>query len=102
LHILVRSDNMSAVSAINKGTSCSIELLGLIQELFWLSVKYSFKLTASFLPGRCVLSDAISQLHVAESSVAAQKLLSNDKTLESSGHLSYATYVWLQEQWGMN
>jgi hypothetical protein len=49
-HILVRSDNMSCVSAINKSTSRSIELLGIVKELFWLSVQHNFLLSASFLP----------------------------------------------------
>jgi hypothetical protein len=42
LHILVRSDNMSAVASINRTTSRSGPLLLLVKELFWLSVLYDF------------------------------------------------------------
>lgn len=100
LHIVVRSDNMAAVAAINKGTSRSIELLSIIQKLFWLSVRYNFKLTAAFLPGRLnILSDSLSRLHEKESAVKAHNLLSSDLEMEASGHLSFASYLWLQDRW---
>jgi len=38
----------------------------------------------------------------AQSAVEAQHLLSNDSVLESYGHLSKDTYLWLQECWEMN
>ena len=51
-HILVRSDNMAAVAAINNTTSRSADLLKIVKELFWLAVEFNFKLSAKFLPGK--------------------------------------------------
>ena len=42
-HIKVRSDNMTTVASINKGTSRSVGLLAIVQKLFWLSVEFGFK-----------------------------------------------------------
>ena len=63
LHIIVRSDNMAAVSAINKSTSRSAHLLPIVKELLWLTVKFNSKLLAVFLPGKLnVLADHISRI----------------------------------------
>ena len=60
----MRSDNSATVAAINNGTSRSPDLLCFIQKMFWLSVKFGFKLSANFIPGRLnVLSDRLSRLH---------------------------------------
>ena len=100
-HILVRSDNMSAVSAINISSSRSPELLKLVKELFWLSVRFSFKLSASFLPGKLnVLSDRLSRMHsLPEAEEGKIMLVGEFEILFCKGHMTYAVYALLQEMW---
>jgi hypothetical protein len=91
---------MATVSALNKGTSRGVELLGIIQKLFWLSVKYSFKLTALFLPGTLnVLSDRLSRMNDPVCAYQAQNMLTNELDLEVSGHMSHETFIWLLQGW---
>ena len=100
-HIIVRSDNSATVSALNKGSSRSEEMLSIVQNLFWLSVEFDFKLTSKHIPGRLnFLSDYISRMHDADSALKAQAMLCpyTDK-LECSGHMSYSTFLHLQECW---
>ena len=78
-------------------------MLGIIQKLFWLSVKYGFKLSAVHLPGRLnILSDRISRLHEVTSANEAKNLLTNECELEVNGHITLKTYLWLQGCWGMS
>jgi hypothetical protein len=100
---VVRSDNASTVAGINKGTSRSVDMLGIIQKLFWLSVKFGFKLSAVHLPGRLnILSDRISRLHETACANEAKYYLTDAEDLEVSGHMTYQSYVWLQGCWGMS
>jgi hypothetical protein len=58
---------MSTVAAINKGSSRSVDMLHIVQELFWCSVQFYFKLSAAHLPGkRNIVSDRISRMNVFE------------------------------------
>jgi hypothetical protein len=94
----VRSDNSATVSAINKGSVRNSSMLAIIQEMFWLSVKYEFRLTAVFLPGRLnILSDHISRLHSLESSIGLGNFLGDD--IECNGHMSQNAFLVLQNQW---
>jgi hypothetical protein len=89
------------VAAVNKGTSRSPDLLVIIKKLFWLNIEHGFKLTAAYLPGRLnIISDRISWLHESESAVEAHAMLSNDDVLESNGHMTDKTFLFLQECWG--
>jgi hypothetical protein len=92
---------MSAVASINRTTSRSGPLLLLVKELFWLSVLYDFKLSASHIPGKLnTLSDKLSRLHNFEDAVDARILLVGKEVIVlCASHLSYATYVYLQEMW---
>ena len=91
---------MATVSALNKGTSRGLELLGIIQRLFWLSVKYSFKLTALYLSGSLnVLSDRISRMNDLVCAYQAQTMLTNEFDLEVYGHMSHETFIWLLQEW---
>jgi hypothetical protein len=75
-HILVRSDNVATVSAVNKGSSRNPEMLSIMQQIFWLSVKHEFRLSASIIPGKInVLSDLISRLPSKESALELQCFL---------------------------
>jgi hypothetical protein len=101
--ILVRSDNMATVSAVNKGSSRSVEMLGIIQRIFWLSVKFGFRLKAAFIPGKCnILSDLISRLHSSASAQVLESFLSIDSDpIECVGHMTEQSFLFLQESWEM-
>jgi hypothetical protein len=101
--ILVRSDNMATVSAVNKGSSRSEEMLGIVQRLFWLSVRYGFRLKAVFIPGKeNILADLISRLHSSESAHSLESFLSlNSEPVECVGHMTEDSFLFLQESWGM-
>jgi hypothetical protein len=102
LHIRVRSDNSATVASINKGTSRSVDLLSPIQELFWLSVEFSFKLSASFVPGENnVLADRISRLHLLSQARDAHTLLSSSalEIVPCINHMTPSTFVLLQDLW---
>jgi hypothetical protein len=101
-HVVVRSDNMSTIASINKGSSRSIDMLKLVQEMFWCSVRYSFKLSAVHLPGKLnIVSDRISRMADFGSACEASLLLFNGYSfpIDCGGHMSYSTYLSLQEGW---
>jgi hypothetical protein len=101
-HVLIRSDNAATVAAINKGSTRSVELLRIVEKLFWLSVKFGYKLTASFIPGiDNVLADRISRMIDPIFAVNTQNLLTNGscETVTCKGHMSYSSYLLLQEMW---
>lgn len=62
-HIVVRSDNTSVVSYVNKGTAKHPAAMDMLRELFWLSVKYNFHITSKHLRGLDnTISDYLSRL----------------------------------------
>ena len=102
-HILLRSDNSATVSAVNKGTSRSCEMLQMAKSLFWLSVKHGFKLSAVHIPGILnVLSDHLSRLNEYDAAIKANDWLTGGLNfdVECCGRMSYGTYCCLQEYWG--
>ena len=102
LHVHVRSDNMASVSAVNKATSRSHELMVLIRELFWLSVLHDFKLTASHIPGKLnILADYISRLEAPVTAVQAWETLQvlNPGNNFCKDHMSYGAFSFLQMSW---
>ena len=63
-HIVIHSDNTTAVSILNKGSCKNKVVMGFLRELFWLSAIYNFRITAKHIPGhKNVIADAISRLH---------------------------------------
>jgi hypothetical protein len=101
-HLVVRSDNMSTVAAINNSTSRSPNLLPFIQELFWLSISMKSKLSASFIPGKLnILSDRLSRLHEIRAACEAQALLNNfsQEIILCKSHTYHATFLCLQDNW---
>ena len=93
---------MATVSAINKGSTRSVEMLDVIQRIFWLSVKFGFRLKAAFIPGKCnILSDLISRLHSVESALSLQSLLgiTPEVPIECVGKMSERSFLFLQESW---
>ena len=62
--IFIHSDNMTAVSAIYKGTSGDPFIMKCLRQLFWLSATYNFHVSAKFLAGISnTVADDISRLH---------------------------------------
>ena len=101
-HIMVRSDNSATVASINKGTSRSPELLSLIQEIFWLSVQYSFRVSATFIPGiNNTLADRISRLDSMPHAMEARQILSNfsDNIVLCKYHMTPLSFIHLQDLW---
>jgi hypothetical protein len=101
-HFVVRSDNMTTLAALNKGTSRSREIMPLVREVFWLSVKFDFVLTCVFLPGvDNVLADKISRLDNLDSVLEARYILPgfSDTPVSCCDHMSTDSYLCLQDLW---
>ena len=63
-HVEILTDNITAKSIINKGTSKNPNIMPFIRRVFWLSALYNFKITAKFIPGiKNNVADTISRLH---------------------------------------
>ena len=59
----VYSDNTAAVSIINKGATKDPRVMDSLQNVFWLSAIFNFRLRALYYPGiRNTLADACSRL----------------------------------------
>jgi hypothetical protein len=100
-HILVRSDNVAAVQAINNGTTRCMELWEIVKDLFWLSVEFNFKLTALHIEGKLnVLSDRLSRMDMLDVAHDVKSMVSPFcSVLLCKGHMTYATYLLLQKCW---
>ena len=62
--IIVRTDNTTTLSTINKGTSSNQLVMQWLRKLFWLSVTYNFRVTSRYIPTATnTLDDAISRIH---------------------------------------
>ena len=62
--VLLHCDNKCAVAVVNKGSSNNPVIMASLRRMFWLSVKYNFKIIAQYYPaGDNVTADAISRLH---------------------------------------
>lgn len=61
-HLVVESDNTTTVAAINRGSSRSTLIMAMLRDLFWLSAKFNFHLTARYISGKSnTLADAGSR-----------------------------------------
>ena len=62
--ILILSDNQTAVSTINRGTSRDRRVMDTLRGVFWLSAIFGFHLCARYFPGhQNVTADCVSCLH---------------------------------------
>jgi hypothetical protein len=101
-HVLIRSDCVAAVSALNKSTSRSKNLMPIIREIFWLAVKYNITVSSAHIPGKLnILSDRISRMDNRICAFDARVMLAGFKPslVFCKSHMSYATFVWLQAVW---
>jgi hypothetical protein len=90
------------VASLNEGTSHSCGLMARAQEIFWLSVRFNFKLSAAHIPGVSnTLADRISRLNYLHDAFDARLLLANNTPAVTmcKTHMTADTYVFLQEQW---
>ena len=90
------------VFAINKTTSRSLEMMEVIKELFWCSIRNGFKLSALFLPGKLnVVSDRISRMHDFQSACEANVLVVNGfpSVINCYGHMTESAFSSLQTAW---
>ena len=77
-------------------------MLALVHELFWLSVRHSFKLSASFIPGvENVLADRISRLDYFQEACEARLLLAgfSPSVVFCAKYMSPMTFLSLQDTW---
>jgi hypothetical protein len=101
-HVLVRSDNVSSVQAINNTTSRSLDLLAEIKQIFWLSVRYNFRITASHIAGDLnITSDRISRLHDLSCAWDVRKILPVMPVVLCNTHMSYGAFLSLQRAWSL-
>ena len=102
-HVIIRSDNMVTVSALNKSTSRGPEIMPLVRQIFWLCVKHGIVITGQFIPGKVnILADRISRLEELESAKEARYILANfvcDRWVACVGHMSIGAFVCLQDRW---
>jgi hypothetical protein len=100
-HILVRTDNTATLAAINKGSSRNLEMLEIVKQIFWLSIKHRFRLSTFFVPGKInILADILSRLNEVDKAMAGLQFLSqSDSEVKCVGHMSESTFVCLQETW---
>jgi hypothetical protein len=104
-HVCVRSDSMVAVAALNKATSRCKRLMPIIREIFWLGVEYNITISSSHIAGKLnLLSDRISRMNEFSLAKEARVLLSgfSDAIVFCKGHMSTASFLWLQEEWIAN
>ena len=97
----MRTDNVTAMSALNKGTSRCKDLMPIVREIFWLSIKYDFVISSFFVPGVLnVLADRVSRLDDPMHAVEASELL--DVNLfdgSCCNHMSNDSFNFLQGLW---
>jgi hypothetical protein len=100
--VLVRSDNLTAVSALNKSTSRGVALMPIIREIFWLGVEYNLVVSSMHIPGeQNLLADRISRLHSLSHANDARYLLAggSDAIVTCKNHMSKAAFDYLQNVW---
>ena len=104
-HVHVHCDNSPSVFMINKGTTKDALAMSWLRELFWLSVKYEFYVTAKFISGKDnFLSDMISRMHDVDFMFKACLVLNMQPIVYNNGdfvfnvynNMSYNSYTFLQ------
>lgn len=97
MHIIVNSDSLSSVGAINKGTSQSPMFMCCLRELFWLGVKHNIHLTARHVRGiHNGRADMISRLHMPEMVCKFVNIMNPVyKTVNVANNMSFSTFLML-------
>jgi hypothetical protein len=90
------------MAALNKGSSRSREMMPIVRDIFWMSVKYDFQLFSVFLKGSDnVLADRISRLTDFKCACEARIILAGfaDCEVYCSSNMSIESYDMLQGRW---
>ena len=97
-HVQVKCDNLSAVYAINKGCSRSPIFMRLLREVFWLSERYQFRLTAVHISGvRNIVADTVSRLHLPDFRQKFVEMFSwRNNFINCASHMSFSSFLCLQ------
>ena len=62
--VIIHSDNQTAVTIINKGTTRNPIVMFYLRRLFWYSAIFNFRITAKYIPdNENTIADAISRMH---------------------------------------
>ena len=100
--IVVRSDNQTTISALNKGTSHNPQVMKWLRKIFWLSATYNFRVTARYIPSKAnTVADAISRLHDPRHCDALSNFLAGQTPSEQVNHkhhLSPTAFSFLPRQ----
>ena len=95
-HIKVQSDNTSTVTAINKGTSKCPSFMRCLRFLFWLSIKYGFRISACHIAGKVnIIPDMISRLHMPSMSEKFYKMF-HSQIVNCFHNMTLASFLTLQ------
>ena len=89
--MVVYTDNTTTMYAINKGTSHCQESMSWLREMFWITAKNNFRLTACYVTSRAnVIADTLSRLHDKQVTQKLLNLITTDtiKVSSPSLHLS--------------
>ena len=97
-HVRVLCDNAASVFALNKGTSHSPMLMEIVRKLFWLSIKYNFRLSASHVRGvHNQIADMLSRLHQKEMKCKFVNMFAPVMGfINCYGHMSEGSFLCLQ------
>jgi hypothetical protein len=98
--VTVITDSTVAKAIINKGTCKNAQVMSALRGLFWLQVKYNFRLKAIHIPGALNdLPDAISRLHEPGQVLRFKSLMDNwhyqrlyANSMDWASHMSYAAF----------
>lgn len=102
--IIVYTDSSVAKSVINKGSCRNEKVMDALRDMFWLMVKFNFRLRAVHIPGKLnQMADVISRLHEPGQILHLQSLLNNwhhnnGYTIEWNNHMSVASLQLLVPQ----
>ena len=93
--ITVITDSVVAKAVINKGTCKNPLVMESLRNLFWLQVKYNFRLKAIHIPGSLNdLPDAISRLHEPGQILRLKSLLDNwHRHSQYHAHIDWASHM---------
>ena len=100
--IIVHTDNITAMTHINKGTAHSQVVMTELRHLFWLSTAYNFHIKAIYLPGsQNIVADAISRLHDPYYLLRFYDMydaLHISRSTQLVKHMSHASYLFILSQ----
>ena len=97
-HVRIHSDNTATVASVNKGSSRSPKFMACLREIFWLSVKHDFILSAVHVKGDDnFLADTVSRLHAPGQAEAFHKLVRPESGfINCFYNMSYLSFLTLQ------